>query len=343
MKAKIKINKKDALLAGLDNQGDYEIEFDPAQLTLEERQELIECDFYVDRRISFKGFSFKNGWRPALDSVHRPVAPTVEELRKVLIDMIRARKEIFKIEADFEEKKKQEALEMAIQWAKRPIEKNLEYNHRTKSYECRLGEPIYKAAKQNNEIREAIEDAQSLCFWVNLANQVDEIKSEAEKAAQKAALLAEQEAIFKRRHAQITAWVAEYGDENMKARHAEGVLSSTEVTDAMRNQLFKPFDGFSRYERLQASDVCNGYEDYEYSGIKYHDVEFTVENEGITLTAKEFEQLRKIHTVAPQGATITPRDHVATCEQCDNTVHRISVKVEIQAGEFRFSREYQLT
>jgi hypothetical protein len=355
MKATITINKKDALLAGFNNEGKYDIEFDPADLTEEERNELVNCDFNVTRSVvpqnATSGYTYKSEWGPALDTIHRPIVPTIDEIKKVLRDRIRVRKELEKIEAALIEKQWADNVSNAVKWSNMPPEKRIEKQHYMGSFQYFVSFPFMGGmypqkvmadiARENTAVKEAIEDAESLAFWLNLERNVIDLHIKLERDKKKAKEKAEKEALKIRRKAQIGAWVAKHGDENMKARYAEGFLADTEVIDAIRNQTFRPLDGFPRYEKLKASDVCQGYEEYGFDEIRYHDVDFTVQKDNIVLTAEEFDRLQEIRAIAPKGAIVSPRNHVARCSDCDNTISRLSFRVEIKVGEFLFSREYQ--
>jgi len=356
MKATITIDKKDALLAGLNNEGKYDVEFDPADLTKEEREELAGC-FNVTRDVVPKnvyprGYTFKSEWKPALDTIHKPVAPTVDEMRKVLNDRIRVRKELEKIEVELARKVWGQNVSRAVEWAESPPEKRIEHHQYMGSFTNSVRFPVLEGtngketmkaiAEENPVVKDAIDDAESLAFWLNLERSVSELRNINERAKKEAEEKAEKEASMIRRKAQIDTWVAEHGDENMKERHAAGLLLETEVVDAIRNQAYAALDKFPRYARLKASDVCNGYEDYDGKTI-YHDVDFSVMRNDIYLDAQEFDRMKEIRAAAPEHAVIFPRKHYGRCDECDETVIRTGFLVTIKVGELSFSREYAAT
>lgn len=115
--------------------------------------------------------------------------------------------------------------------------------------------------------------------------------------------------------------------------------------DAIREETYRALDGFPRYGKIQAADVCTCEEHSNEEGEQTEcDVDYEV-SKASGATAEEYETLEKIASVAKNthpGAVITMMDHVGTSEDCENEIVRKSVKVEIEVGTFRFSREYAI-
>ena len=149
----------------------------------------------------------------------------------------------------------------------------------------------------------------------------------AEELAKAEAKRAEHKAKLK---TQVDEWVDEFGTDNQKARHAEGMLSLDEVKDYIRAQLYDPMKDWPRYEKIQASDFCTcEYDpDIEYSAdLKPH------------VTAEEYDQLQALRKLMPT-AEIEIREHEGKCSECDNNCLRTGFMVRITTGELKFSREY---
>lgn len=195
--------------------------------------------------------------------------------------------------------------------------------------------------KELPELQQALQDAESLAFWVNLDRDIRSMREDRIEREKKAREEAEAEALAERKAGQIAAWVAEKGTENQKSRFADGYLPEEEILDSMREEAFAPLaiaGMWERYKKLRKSDVCAGIE-YEEGG--YHDeVEFEVED-AATMSAEEYERLLQARALMPH-AGITVRRHTATCGTCDTEVTRSGLMVRVRVGKLSFSREYAL-
>lgn len=154
---------------------------------------------------------------------------------------------------------------------------------------------------------------------------------------------AEAERVVAEKKAQIEKWVAEKGTENQRKRYEINLLPEAEVVDAIRDEAYRALDGFARYEKMSAADVCTCEEHYNNEGeLTECDVDYNV-SKASGATTEEYEALEKIADAAKKahpGAVVTMMDHVGTSEDCENEVIRKSVKVEIEVGAFKLSREY---
>jgi len=110
----------------------------------------------------------------------------------------------------------------------------------------------------------------------------------------------------------------------------------------MRDLVFEPLNGYSRYQKLHVADLncCR------YSGP---DIRFGAEDAD-SLTAEEFEVMEELSATIRQvypDADVRPRVHRAVCvavcgEECEKTVVRKSVLVTVSFGTVEVSREYAL-
>lgn len=162
-------------------------------------------------------------------------------------------------------------------------------------------------------------------LWCEARNQEERLKSEAEAAAAR-----------ERKENQLSAWVLQHGTDNQKARQALGLLPEDEVINCIRDQVFLLLtrDGFERYERMTAADVC----ECEYGAC---DVEFEVDD-ATELTADQYTSYERIKCSAPEAANIQARVHKGKSERCEVTLIRCSVLVTVVVGELTLSREYTL-
>lgn len=183
--------------------------------------------------------------------------------------------------------------------------------------------------------------AQLTARWDEEYRQWDErrLASEERKRVKADRIEAERIEAERRRTCQIDEWVAAYGSENQKARHALTLLPVEEVLSAMRERAYAPLDALmaERFKRITEREVC-GCE--QYPGVI--DVDYDVDFEAGSLdalTAEQFEVYRKTQEALPE-ATLEARYHTGSCYRCGNTVSRCSLRVGIKIGEISFAREY---
>jgi len=345
MKAIIFVSAKAALLEGLDNQGEDTIEFNPADLTEEQRAALAKCSDLKDGMF-------------VLPKAHPVSKPDIDALRQILDFEISVTKE--------QQAKDLQRTEMAIakfkEWAKGQPEKTVTKHYDTWGVELPYigyadtvkevlglqnnprrsdeGLLLDYLVKDNADIKDAYEDAKSLAFWLNLEDNIDQmirdkkIRTNAEEyKREQEALKAEAIAKEQRKVNQIKAWVEANGTENQKLRYKDGFLPDQEIIDAIRAEVYAPLDVFNRYKKLTKSDVCEGEDEYDR-----HDVSFDVED-AEHLSADQYDALLKIKEAIPT-ATIEPRIHTAKCDDCETEVTRIGFMVRLTVGDFEFSREY---
>jgi hypothetical protein len=139
------------------------------------------------------------------------------------------------------------------------------------------------------------------------------------------------------RKAQIEDWIADQGTDNQKKRHAAGLLPEKEIVDEIRDSAFWELDKvFEWYAPLTAGDIPCTCGDDGYDGV---DARYNADD-AETATAEEFDKLEEIKKEAPEGAKVTLREHVGTCDRCDEFVKRKGITVTVSVGAFDFGREY---
>lgn len=358
MKAIINIDKKVALLAGVNNFGDYEIEFDPADLTPEQREELLLSETksstgdYLLKLPSFKRWdgyqwfnSYTSEWSPIVDKyMPKPIHPDLDTMKRMLDARIIIRREIQSFEED---KKTKDEAEKAEKKAAKIAEfldtpsKDLfrvAYNYSDDTPKKCVWKDEFGSGStgsidwfQRNygcpEVDAKIAEVEALfpaameVAWKNY-NALQAEKDR--KAAEKQALKAE--------------WVSKYGTDDMKERFEAGVLPEDELFDVVRDHLYAPLNDFPRYQKMKKSDICEA-DEYEYES---HRVSYKTED--LTeMTADQFAMMKKIKAAAQEGAVIEARKHVGVCADCGNDegyLKRVGFMVRVTVGEFEFSREY---
>jgi hypothetical protein len=337
MKAKIMIDKSAALIAGLDNQGEYVIDFDPSDLTLEQRQELAKSGekdgVYLPYMIGGTYYThlYTNITTPDIDALRAIIDRRIAERKDQ--EAKQKEKDLQDIEKYITSKTDEELIDTANYYAE------IEFWAREYGVPAaqRLNDQttLARMARIENELipaKQAEIDAE------RAAKKAEAERRRAEEERKEAIKAREKEESAKRLAAQLDAWVAEHGTADMKERHAEGLLARSEIKDAMRDQTFAPLADFPRYRKMKKSEICDA-EGYEY---EEHDVSFEVET-AESLSAEEYAALKAIREAAPDGAVVEPRIHTATCDECDYTENRTGFMVRITIGELEFSREYGMT
>lgn len=331
MKAIIEVSKKSALLAGLDNEGDYFVNFSPADLTEAQRIELSQSNenngaYLVNKRVT------------NISHLLTPVATADLDVMRMLLD------ERIKIRAEGEEKKRkydQSYIDSNIHKIADDNDLVCVSMHRNKIELTFYAGNAFEKAKEINDTKaikrmERIETELIPKLQAELDAKIAEEKEN--KEAAKKMMEQEEKEKSERLNLQLSQWVAEKGTDNQKARFAEGFLPQKEIIDAIRNEAFAPLDGFPRYERITVEEVQETCSE-DYYGDR-HEVTF-INSEKDKLTAQEFDRLQEMRRLMPE-ATIYVREHEGVCrdDDCDGRLFRNSYHVTMKIGELNLTREY---
>lgn len=326
MEAQIKITKTAAIKAGKDMAGVHRVDFDPADLTQGQRDELAKL-------VRGDEVVVEIGQVPIPDQV---TAETLKSILDVRIAEV--------------EKRRREATKRAIEEAALKIKAWDEWLGSEEKLVYRGGE--WRADCPSTHITSELSHnlPKDHVFWNKLRwveavreefeAKAEELNAEQRKERDAAAeqRQAERRAAEQRRDLEIKSWVQLLGDENMKGRLQEGLLGEDEVLDLVRDHVYRPLDDFPRYKKLRASDFeCDC------------PCEFECKTVDPLLSAEEYTALLSLrqaaeHLKTAHGAEISvePRRHVCTCTCCEDDVRRLGVMVRARIGELEFSREYGL-
>lgn len=165
---------------------------------------------------------------------------------------------------------------------------------------------------------------------------VDRMKAEAAQNIAKVASAAA--AAAARRTEQLALWLATKGSESMRRRAARNLLPEEDLVAAIRNDAFAPLDAFKRFERMTDADVRKALD------CPNSDMSVTYDTRvAESAHDEDIDMLERIEALVP-GATCTLMAHEGKLEDDDSdaSLMRYSVRVEIQVGEFEFSREYSV-
>jgi hypothetical protein len=141
----------------------------------------------------------------------------------------------------------------------------------------------------------------------------------------------------------ISAWVAEHGTPDQKARHAAGVLPADEVIEAIADEAFTALRDRPRYVgidhvRLQAH--VRGYPAHRHAVLSATDVAVTVTN-AASVTAAQWRVVDLIKGIVPD-AEIVVRSHVVGWKKDPSVPPLIAFGVHVtrKIGPFILKREY---
>ena len=326
---KMRVSKKLAIMENKDAAGDVILEIETKDLTDEEREELLEMGNYNDHYKLYDG-NYPSQW------CYDIAEATVEQVK---IFLHRHRK--YRLEKEAERKADAETtnhenLQKIRKWMNEPDKwvKDAEVRIRMNWPQIstyRLSKGLKDYLAEMPDFKEAYDDAKSLEFWLDLEMAIKDIKDKKANRERWAKRKAEEESDRLKKKEQIATWVAEKGTESQKARLTEDLLPEKEIVDEIRNDAYRPLDGYDRYEKITTSDVC----DCEYG---YCDVVFDVKDKH-EATEDEFDLMQEFKKFMPD-ATVTLREHKGESEDCENTFTSVGVMVKIKVGGFNFSREY---
>ena len=141
------------------------------------------------------------------------------------------------------------------------------------------------------------------------------------------------------RRVSVDAWVNEHGSHSQQERWKAGLLPQTELLSLARDEVFKPFEGLSRYRRLLRSDVRH------HEACEAHEATFGVD--GLEAASPEqFEVIKVLRQIIKNipGAQLALRKHYVFCpeDQCPGSTYRASALVSATWHGHEISREYAL-
>jgi hypothetical protein len=157
---------------------------------------------------------------------------------------------------------------------------------------------------------------------------------DARKAEVAAVATRDQTAKDNARSKALRAWVEKHGDDEQRARMAEGFLPEDEILDEVTNELLD-YQGLSVYEPLRRGDACEcncaSHVKFSAGPPQYMD-------------AFQFEKLTKLRENLPEGASVRPVEHRAACPSCKCVpIARISGLVTLPWHGWELVREFLLS
>lgn len=131
----------------------------------------------------------------------------------------------------------------------------------------------------------------------------------------------------------LRAWVEKHGDDEQKARMAEGFLREEEILEEISEELLD-IPSLNRYETIRRGDACEcacaGNVTFEVGPPRY-------------LDAFQFEKLTTARENAPEGSTVEAIEHKAACPSCQCVpLARIEARVSLPWNGWMLVRQYLL-
>jgi len=341
MKARIHIDQEKALKIGNNQSGTIEIDFDPADLTQGQRNELANDWAWEAGR----GKVFKAGIAGIAD---------LETLKKLIDERIANRE---KNNAEKKVKAEQDATKIdaaVLKWIKLPLSKRIIGKGLPLEYviDPSLMPYVYGTTDMENLTKYAETHPKAATAIAEAKAEAKRLTAEAKRKYEETATRnkairikreAEEKAAAEQRSIQITTWVENNGTPSQKDRLKENLLPRAEIVDLIRDEAFAKIPlqktdawgnkdkGMVRYEKLKASDICTC--EYDYCDCSY-DVSTKT-----SATPEVYEILQEIRKLMPD-ATVELRDHEGKSDDCENIVTRTGIMVRVTVGAFKFSREY---
>ena len=127
-------------------------------------------------------------------------------------------------------------------------------------------------------------------------------------------------------------WVDQHGDDDQKARMAEGFLPEAEILEAVTEVIIDL--PLPRYELLRRGDACDcacaGHVKFEERGPQYMD-------------SAQYGRLTAARDSAPEGATVAAIEHRAACPSCKCVpIARVSARVTVPWNGWLLVRDYSI-
>jgi hypothetical protein len=198
------------------------------------------------------------------------------------------------------------------------------------------GEPLGKAEGEPDIVEPSIEALKPALEWraARRAALEDEKKKQTARAAEEAAVSSrELTAKDNARSKALRSWIDKHGDEEQKARMAEGFLPEDEILDMVCDELLE-LPGFGPYDALLKGNACEcacaGNVKMTVGAPRYMD-------------ATQFAKLQAAREAAPEGATVTAYEHRAACPSCKCVpLARLEARVEMPWHGWKLVKQYAL-
>jgi len=165
--------------------------------------------------------------------------------------------------------------------------------------------------------------------------QLVEEQRKLEARAAEAAAVSAREATAKdnARSKALRAWVEKHGDDEQKARMAEGFLREDEILQEVCDELLD-IPALAAYEPLRRGDACDcgcAHRVQFHAGTPRH------------LDSFQFEKLTNARAAVPEGAAVVPVEHRAACPACKCVpIARIEARVSMSWNGWLLVKQYSI-
>lgn len=127
-------------------------------------------------------------------------------------------------------------------------------------------------------------------------------------------------------------WINKNGDDEQKARMAEGFLREEEILEAITNEIIDiPLPAYELLRRGDACEcACAGHVRFQERGPSYMDT-------------AQFSRLTVARESAPEGAIVTAVEHQAACPSCKCVpIARVSARVSVPFHGWLLVKDYSI-
>lgn len=127
-------------------------------------------------------------------------------------------------------------------------------------------------------------------------------------------------------------WVNKNGDDEQRARMAEGYLREDEILEAITDEIIDiPLPAYERLRRGDACDcACAGHVKFEARSPQYMD-------------DAQYRRLTAARDSAPEGATVAAVEHRAACPSCKCVpIARVSARITVPWNGWLLVRDYSI-
>lgn len=335
IKVTITVSRPAAILAGLSEYGDVDVNVDPALLTPEERRELADAD---RQNLSTYSINLSRSNATWLNGNNYPdiAKADLDAIRTILAHKASARAAKAQEEADKKTRKAAEWEARQDEWMAKPdtdLLTKIDTRDIGRGPDGFVKRPY---AEYGQEYRPDVADRIER-LTKEARRRLEIVTAEREKERAETARLETEKAA--RRAAQIEEYLLEYCTDEQRRRYAAELLPMDELLDSVRKSLFAPLDHIERYKKITPTEVREAEDANDHTKVL-----FKVE-EAETATADEFATFEAIQKLVAdkvkRPAKVELMIHYGGCDgPQDYSVERKSVKVTVTDREFEFSREY---
>lgn len=345
MLAKIKIDDEAAIMAGKNQFGIHEIEINPADLTEDERRELVATRRYNSQEGASEYLLYL--WDDRVqDKDLYALAPTPDEVGRILRKRIKIKEEKKREEKSRHEKELQNLLNSPLENC---ISDYCSYTPPAEEVVDEKGEKFYYRPKvyhviewiDDERLQEKLEQVKEYC---KKKNEEEKGKCDEKIAAKKEEIEARRKELRERddaRYDYIGEFLEKHGTDSQQERWKENVLPKNELNGLIKDFTFSSLEQFPRFEMI-TDDIVEKHADLEeYEELDQDCIEYYTDD-AYELDEAEWETLKKIKEAIQKewpDAEVEAKTHIAEYRE-EKCYERLAIQVTVEHHGFKFVRSY---